>query len=110
MNYTPFTDYETATIGSSTTPGVLKYTVPYKCMITMEITQMETNAKPFSVYRRVSGDPSRRDYFIFNYNFNSVNVDSYAYGLTKVMQAGEQIFGDGDLSPFSATLHIFRLN
>jgi hypothetical protein len=109
MNYTPFTDYATATIGSSTGGPVLKYTVPYRCMLIMEITQMESNGKTFNVYKPVSGDQSRLDYFISNTNDTDSN-DGRSFGLTKIMQAGEQIWGFGDLSPFSATLHLFKLN
>lgn len=110
MNYTPFTDYATATIGSSQGGPLLKYTVPYRCMIIMEITAMEQNSKSFDVYRRVAGDPSRLDYFINNRIDSFGNGDTFAFGLTKIMQAGEGIYGNGDLSPFSATLHLFRLN
>tara|TARA_R110000764_G_scaffold142644_1_gene230643 strand:- start:284 stop:598 length:315 start_codon:yes stop_codon:yes gene_type:complete len=100
----PFSDYATATIGSSQT-NVLKYTVPYKCMIIVQITQMERNSKSFYLYTPINGDQSRRDYFISN---NSI-ANTYGFGSTKILNAGDTIWGELDLSPFAATLHLFRL-
>lgn len=102
-----FLDYTTATIGSSEGVAVLKFTASYKCMVTVQINLMETNGKIYSLYKRVAADPARLDFFIDNNN--STGIDTRSYGLTKIMNSGEQIFGNGDLSPFDATLHIFRL-
>ena len=108
----PFIDYFKVSIGSSVGYS-LKYTTPnYKTMVSIEILSMERNDKTFSLYAPVAGDLTRANYFIDNQNKtipNTTNLRVGAFGLTKILPANTQIIGDGDLSPFSAVLHIFRL-
>lgn len=101
----PFSDYTTTTIGSSQ-GDTLKYTAPYRCMIILQITAMERNNKYFGVYTPVGGDQARRDYLIHN-NVIDGRISS-GFGLTRILDTGDQLWGDNDLSPFGATIHIFR--